>query len=290
MRITSILFLVTLANAVYCQLPETDIFLCSIQKNDSLYVFSQPENITKRIGYDNQPCFSHDSKRLYFVSVRDTAQSDIYYYDTNKKFVAQFTNTSTSEYSPDFSPNPDYLSVVRVDADSGQRFYLLSKVNPEKTQLVTNTDSIGYYCWVNDSMLAMFILGPPFTLQILNIQTKERRLIASDIGRCMKMAPDGKSMYFVLKANDSEWYLYSMDTRTFSLTRIVNTLPGSEDFAVFPDGTIIMGYEGKLYRLRKNGAWEFLADFSGNLQGFYRIALNSKGNLLALVAYTGKKP
>jgi hypothetical protein len=143
---------------------------------------------------------------------------------------------------------------------------------------------------LNDTLLAMFILGPSNTLQVLNLVNYERKLIAADIGRCMKLSRDGKRMYFVLKANDAEWYLYSMDCKNFVLTRIAETLKGSEDFALLPDDSIILGNESKLYLLEKSDLWTMLADFSADLPGFYRIAVNESCTQLALVAYTGKKP
>lgn len=274
------------------QLPDTDIFLCSIKKTSIGYSFSKPENITNRIGYDNQPTFTPDGKKILFVSIFDSTQSDVYSYDIKSKQIKQFTKTSVSEYSPAYTPDNKYISVVRVDTDSGQRFYKLPVNSIEKADLVKNTDSIGYACWLNDSMLTMFILGPSHTLQLLNIKTSERKLIASDIGRCMKLSGDKSKMYFILKSNEKEWYIYSMDCKNFTLNRVTQTLHNSEDFAVMPDGTLFMGMESKLYRhdpLNENG-WIEIGDFSGSLPGFYRIAINENGTMLALVAFTGKKP
>ncbi len=276
----------------YCnsQLPETDIFLCSINNNSTNYTFSKPENITDHKGYDNQPYFTPDGKRILYVSVNDTTQSDIYSYDIEAKVSKQFTDTRESEYSPSYTKDKKFISVVRVDSDSGQRFYNLPLNNYKNAVYVKNTDSIGYACWLNDSLLAMFILGPSNTLQVLNTQTSERRLIASDIGRCMKLSSDESKMFFVLKSNPADWYIYAMDCNNYSLTRITQTLPHCEDFAILPDGSILMGSEGKLYIFENNGEWKMIADFSTELTDFYRLAVNHNGTLLALVAFTGKKP
>ena len=136
----------------------------------------------------------------------------------------------------------------------------------------------------------MFILGPANTLQVLNTKTSERRLVASDIGRCMKLSADESKMLFVLKSSPAEWFIYAMDCKNYSLTRITSTLPHCEDFAILPDGSIIMGSEGKLYIFENNSEWKMIADFSSELTDFYRLAVNHEGTLLALVAFTGKKP
>ena len=279
-----------LTNIVFAQLPDTDIFLCRINSKEGTYNFSKPENITNRKGYDNQPCFTPDGKKILFVSIFDSTQSDIYSYDIKSRQIKQVTKTPVSEYSPAYTPDNKFISVVRVDADSGQRFYKLPFNSIENPVLLKNTDSIGYAGWINDSMLTMFILGPAHTLQLLNINTSERRLIASDIGRCMKLSSDKSKMYFVLKSNEKEWFIYSLDCKDFSLSRITQTLPNNEDFAIMPDGTFFMGMESKLYRLDPLKGWIEIADFSSSLPGFYRISINENGTMLALVAFTGKKP
>lgn len=275
---------------VPAQLPETDIFLCSVKKDSSNYIFSKPINITDHKGYDNQPCFTPDGKRILYVSVNDSMQSDIYSYDIQAKISVQFTDTRESEYSPSYTRDRRCISVVRVDADSGQRFYSLPLNDLRNALLVKNTDSIGYACWLTDSTLAMFILGPANTLQVLNTKNSERRLISSDIGRCMKLSPDATKMYFVLKSNPSDWYIYSMDCKNYSLTRIIPTLPNCEDFAILPDGSLFMGSQGKLYVSKNNSEWKMIADFSNDLSDFYRLAVNRDGTFLALVAFSGKKP
>lgn len=272
------------------QLPETDIYLCTIKKENGNYTFSKPENITDRKGYDNQPCFTPDGKRILYVSVSDSLQSDVYSYDLQAKVSVQYTDTRESEYSPTYTKDNKNVSVVRVDGDSGQRYYTMPLSNLKNTAYVKNTDSIGYACWLSDSSLAMFILGPSHTLQVLNTKNHDRRLIASDIGRCMKISPDGKNMYFVIKSNPTEWFIYSLDCKDYSRKRITATLPNSEDFAFLPDGSLLMGQDGKLYHFDNESNWKMIADFSSDLSDFYRLALNNDGTLLALVAFSGKKP
>ena len=284
-----LIFLTVIIKGLSAQLPETDIFLCSVKKDSMKFTFTKPINITDHKGYDNQPCFTPDNKRIFYVSQNDSTQTDIYSYDIEAKVSVQFTDSKESEYSPSFTRDMKYISVVRVDADSGQRFYRLPLNAPSNAQLVKNSDSIGYACWLTESSLAMFILGPANTLQVLNLKNSERKLIASDIGRCMKLSHDGSKMYFVLKSNPSEWYIYSMDTKDYTLSRITQTIPKSEDFAIMPDGSLLMGSEGKLFTL-ENNSWKVIADFTSELSDFYRLTLSSDGKLLALVAFTGKKP
>ena len=291
-RLFITLSLISFCTLLFAQLPDTDIFLTGIKKEGGKYTFTTPENITKRNGYDNQPCFSKDGKSILYVSVVDTTQSDIYSVDLQSKKISQLTNTKESEFSPTYSPDGKNLTVVRVDQDSGQRAYLLPENSLTSAQQIKGTDSIGYFCWLNDSLLSMFILGPANTLQVLNIHTGQRTLIASDIGRCLKLAPDKKSLTFVVKANEKEWFIYSMNIQTLKTERLVQTISGNEDFAFLPDNTLLMGSEGKLYSWKAGSdtQWNELADFSSTVHAFYRISVNADGSRLALVAFTGQKP
>ena len=290
--ISGILIYLSISLNAFAQLPDTDIFLVGIKQEKGKLVFGSPENITNRKGYDNQPCFSKDGKSVFFVSVIDSSQSDIYSVNTTTKKISQITTTKESEYSPGYSPDGLGLSVVRVDADSGQRLYTLPFASLESANNIIGTDSIGYYNWLNDSLVAMFILGPSNTLQVLNTLSGTRTLIASDIGRCLKLSPDKKSLTFVIKSNEKEWFIYSMDCRTFKLDRIIQTIPGNEDFAFLPDNTLLLGSEGKLFGWKKGvyETWTELADLTSSVHSFYRITVNANGTQLALVAFTGQKP
>jgi Tol biopolymer transport system component len=276
---------------LFAQLPDTDIFLAGIKnENGSLY-FSQPVNITNRNGYDNQPYFMPDGKSILYVAYKDSTQSDVFKYDITSKKITQLTKTKESEYSPNLTPDGKSISVVRVDADTGQRFYKIPLNDFSKAQLIRGTDSIGYYCWLNDSSLAMFVLGTTMSLQVLNTKSSERKWIASDIGRCMRLSPDKRKMYFVIKQNEAEWSIFQLDILSLTINKVISTLKGSEDFAVLPDESLLMGSGGKLY-IKKAGSneWKEIADFTSSLKDFYRITVSPKGDKIALVSFTGKKP
>lgn len=284
-----LLFFLLYSIVLHAQLPETDIFLVKIKKENGNLQFSKPENITNRKGYDNQPSFTFDNKQLLFVSVIDTTQSDVYSYDLAKKQISQITHSRESEYSPTLSQDGKMYTVVRVDADSGQRLYDLPVKKINEGKYIKNSDSVGYYCRLSDTAIAMFVLGKSNTLQIVNPRNGNRLLIASDIGRCMKLNNDRDFLYFVIKGNSEEWFIYRMNTADYKVTRVMKTLSKSEDYALMPDGEILMGQGTKLYEMDNENP-KLIADFSMVMSGFYRIAINKDGSLLALVAFIGEKP
>src|SRR5688572_28436268 len=93
--------------------PSTDIFLLDLTSRQGQLTLGQPRNITKRTGYDNQPMFSADSKSLFYTSIREDSQADIYQYDFARQTTRQITATKESEYSPTLTPDGKSLSVIR---------------------------------------------------------------------------------------------------------------------------------------------------------------------------------
>jgi len=84
-----LLFLVSAA-----QLPDTEIYLAAISKTEKDFTFGPAENITNRVGYDNQPSFSPDNTKLLFVRVLDSVQSDVVEFSFSNKSTRQLTNTN----------------------------------------------------------------------------------------------------------------------------------------------------------------------------------------------------
>lgn len=274
------------------QLPDTEIFLAKITKSSGMWKFSEAENITNRVGYDNQPSFSPDNKKILFVRVEDTTQSDIVEYSIGDKSLRHITSSPESEYSPAFNSNTSKVSVVRVDQDSAQRFYIFEYTNPSDIKFVEGTDSIGYYCWLNDSLLAMFLVGEKFSLQVLNINTSKRTFISYNIGRCLKLSADKSSLLYVDKSDSTQWYINNLSISDFEKTVITKVIPGNEDFAPLPDGSLVMGSEGNLYlwnELTKKD-WVLIMNYQNTVGPFYRITINDDGTMIAFVAYAGKKP
>lgn len=97
------------------QLPEFEIYGSKLINNNGTLQITDVINLSNHDGYDNQPSFTPDGKMIYFSSVRDGIQSDIYAIDLSDKSTHQITNTLESEYSPVFTNNGNSFIVVRVE-------------------------------------------------------------------------------------------------------------------------------------------------------------------------------
>jgi hypothetical protein len=297
-------------------LPNTDVFICDVSVDHGKYQFTNLQNITNREGYDNQPSFI-DNNKLFYVSIREDKQADIYCYDIKKNKTNQVARTKEDEYSPTLMSidsfqlvlnegdldKPYYskfynISTVRVEKDSTQRLWKMNwGVKNTPYPILDNVKGVGYHCWINDSMVALFILGEPFTLQIANVRTGSIFKADSNIGRSLQKTNTANEVAYVSKADSVHWFIkvYNFNRKgDHELIRKVIELPkGAEDFVFGPDKAYWLSSGSKLLRFdpETDKKWKEVYDFKGTpAENFYRIAFSPDGKRLALVSYIGKKP
>ena len=146
---------------------------------------------------------------------------------------------------------------------------------------------VGYHLWIDDHTLALFILGKPNTLQIVDTRTEKAETIAENPGRILRRMPHQNKFSFVHKISDQHWEIKAYDLRTRTSASLIATLPGVEDYAWLPDGTLLMGKDSKLFAVVPliGKSWSEIADFSAaGLKGITRIAVSPKGDKIAIVA------
>ncbi|MEO8150719.1 MAG: hypothetical protein ABI723_24010 [Bacteroidia bacterium] len=283
----------SIVNSLQAQIPDTDIFLVSMQNDSGKFTFGTPENITNRKGYDNQPRFDNTVDLLYYVSQPDSTQTEIYLYNILTKKSFQLTHTPQSEYSPTPLRDNKHVACVRVDADSSQHLYIYTRSGNFPVNLTPKNDSVGYFCHIDKSTYALWVLGKKITLQIFNVDSNKIDTIAINPGRCLQNIP-GKfaTISYTQKTSDSTWTIMQFESFSKKKTEICKSLIGSEDYAWTPDLKILSGKDGKLfmYDTKTNEGWKQVADFSKSIGNFYRIAIAAKGKYIALVGYKGKKP
>ena len=61
--------------------PSMDIYLARLVLREGRLTSGTVSNLTRRVGYDNQPAFAPDSRTLYFTSNRGDGQTDIWQVD-----------------------------------------------------------------------------------------------------------------------------------------------------------------------------------------------------------------
>jgi len=267
--------------------PASDIFIIDVANQSGQMKFGQPLKINPSAGYNNQPSFLPDGRSILYTSIRDK-QADIYLYDLRTAATREITNTPESEFSPTLMPDGKFISVVRVEADGTQRLWKFPLAGGQPGLILEKIKPVGYHLWIDRNTLALFILGKPNTLQIVDTRTEKAEVIAENPGRILRLIPHRHELSFVHKISGQEWIIKAFDLQTRQITSLIKTLPGSEDYAWTPAGVLLMAKDSKLFAWNplKGKDWQEVADFSqAGLKGITRIAVSPKGERMAVVAH-----
>ncbi|MEM7572522.1 MAG: hypothetical protein AAF433_06460 [Bacteroidota bacterium] len=249
-----------LALAISCsgvlaaQLPVTKVFLFDYEQRDTTFTFSEPRFLTafNEYGYNNQPNFVDQHTLLMAVQLPDMPQPDVFSFDLRNRTRSRVTRTISGEFSPKPIGSSDRFSAVRqefVGQDTVLRLweFPLNRINNGRPVFKYLT-GVGYYEWINDRQLALFLLGAPNQLAIASADTDQPIGIARNVGRTFSRLPNGNLLY-VQKADAGPWmlmqknlYRLSDEPRPYG-----ETLPQQEDFTVLRDGSLLMAQGSKIF-------------------------------------------
>jgi hypothetical protein len=184
------------------------------------------------------------------------------------------------------------ISVVRVEADGTQRLWKFPLAGGSPALVLEKIKPVGYHLWIDRDTLALFVLGKPNTLQLVDLRTEKAEWVADNPGRILRRVPHQNKFSFVHKVSDQEWLIKTFDLKTRSVATFIKTFPGAEDYAWTPAGVLLMANGSKLFaRKASDWAWVELADLSGaGLKNITRIAVSPKGDRIAVVARSEAKP
>jgi len=201
----------------FAQIPNTDIWLFRLKKEKEKIVIEKGENITHRDGYDNQPSFSPDGKRIYYVSVGADKQADIYVYGVGSKKSVKLTNTKESEYSPTLSGDEKKMHCVAVLQDSSQVIIpfdlkdgkILKDPYPAfSSNRISQFDSVGYFTFLNEDTVLYYKLTKPYTLRARSLSTGDDVRIADNPVRGFKKISRCEFVFGIKDADRVDFYKY----------------------------------------------------------------------------------
>ena len=220
----------------------TEIYLFDISNSDGKLTLSNPQNITNRLGYDNQPFFHPKKPLIYYTSSKD-GQTDIWSYNYKTGKDSQITNTIDSEYSPTVTPDQKYLScIVQRKSNGDQDLVKYNIKHPTETQMIfesQKTGKIGYQAWLNQNELVTFVLGEPQTLHYQVINSKKDTIIAQNIGRSLHLIPQQKAFSFVQQIG-KKWLIRAFNPSKNTITDIAESNPESEHYNAWTSEGIIL--------------------------------------------------
>lgn len=279
----NILLLSTLTQAMQAQLPETDVWLFKLSKDKSANVIlSEPLNITKRKGYDNQPSFSRDGKTIYYVSVREDQQADIYKYQISSKKITRLTITPESEYSPVQTEDGNFINSVVVEKDSAQRIHYISVILGMHEKFI-DVDSVGYYEFLNADTVLYYKLTQTHSLRFFVNSTKEDKFLGSSPVRAFKKVNRHTILFGLKDSTKVTFYKYDFFLRKAEEYCQYPSI--HEDFIWHPDYGLVKSEETKLLRYNeKEKKWDMLFDLSAfGIKKITRFAFDPNKKYLMVV-------
>jgi hypothetical protein len=275
--------LVSVINSFAQQPPGTEIFVFDITTKKSCVVLANPQNITNRPGYDNQPFFHPDKTLIYYTSADTSGRTDLVEYDFKLKTSRNFTKTPEREYSPTVTPDKKFISCI-IQRDNGAQDLGKYPIDGGEPTVLINTLTVGYHAWITQQSLLLFVLGDTFTIRQYDLSSSKDVIVAKNIGRSLHKIPKSEAMSFVHKISDKEWIIKKINPNR-SIESIVATLPGREDLTWTPDGKIIMSDGKKLfyYQPGKTTEWRQIEMPLQPAGVITRLAVNKTGTKLTMV-------
>ncbi|NVJ97188.1 MAG: PD40 domain-containing protein [Alphaproteobacteria bacterium] len=272
-------------------LPGTDIYLAELVMAGDSYSVGAPENITRHKGYDNQPHFMPDGDKILYTSEDKDIRTDIWMYMVDSGTKTRLTNTpDNSEFSPKVMPDGSGFSVIREESyRGGQRVWRYEFGNTEAAEPMLKLSPTGYHAWgMGTRYVAVFVLGEPNTLQLVDRETGNAKVIFENIGRGLFSLPDGSGFTFTEAREGGPAKVYHYDIAAERVTPLFD-LPGGNDYALMrnaqaPLGVSFMAAHGSkiFYRETPSGAWAQIADMEG--LEISRLAVSPDNTKIALVA------
>jgi hypothetical protein len=137
--------------------------------------------------------------------------------------------------------------------------------------------------------VAVYVLGRPATLQLVDTRTEHADTVARDIGR--SLVPSGlRAVSFDVRQPNGRFLLerLTLDAATgkSQIARIAELPNGAEFVAWTPRGDAITSSGTTLYSLRPGeSTWRTIGDFATDgLRDISRLAVSPNGHWLAIVA------
>ncbi len=278
----NILVFVLASCLLRAQLPNTDVWLFKLEKTKTELKLSDPKNISNRAGYDNQPSFSNDSKKIYYVSIREDKQSDFYYYDLANKKTIQLTKTKESEYSPALTADGKYLNSVVVENDSAQRIHFINSLTGSSDKKY-EVDSVGYYTFLNLDTVLYYKLTSPHSLRYYVKSTGEDKWLGNDPIRAFKKVNRHAFIYGVKDSVKVTFYKY--DFVFHKAEKYAEYLSTNEDAIWHEQHGLVKSEGNKLLRYNEiKKDWITLFDLSGfGIKKITRFTFDPKNKYLVVV-------
>lgn len=277
-------------NCCVAQLPETDLWLFNVVKKKEKLSVQKGQNITNRKGYDNQPSFSTDGNSIYYVSIREDKQADIYSYSIGSKKNIRLTSTTESEYSPTLTSKKNTIACVTVLGDSSQVIltYDLKTGKPvsypgNSSSQINSFDSVGYFTFLNSDTVLYYKLTQPHSLRAYSLLKKADVFLGFNPVRGFKAINRYEFIYGIKDSAKVTFYIYNALLSKANKYCEYNSL--NEDI-IWHKNLGLLKSEGPviLQFIASENKWQELFNFSGfGIKQITRFAFDTQSKRIVIV-------
>lgn len=280
MKLTITTLLLGIAATLSAQ-SNTEIHLFDLLSQGEKITVVNGKNISNSEGYDSQPYFLTKDVLIYAGTRNGNTEIIQYTKGKERQFNAV---TEGGEYSPQMISGGRTVSAVRLDPNGYQRLYSYNPRSAVSKEIVKDA-VVAYYTWANETTLvAADIVEDDLHLVIHNIESGKNTDLEISVGRSFHKIPNTNLISFIDKTEDN-WVVKSINPQTLEIKEIAPLIPGVEDIAWLPNGSLLASKENTIFIKNKDKQWTSLHSFEDdNLKNLSRIAVSPDGSQLAVVS------
>lgn len=288
MKLFTFVFTILLfgGQVLFAQVPDSEIFLFSIDKKDGKYLFTKGENITNHKGYDNQPSFSSGSISILFTSNRNGDNFDIYEYDLADKKIVRIIASENGEYTAKEFDKDTITFVREGKEDQAMTVWKYDRRTKQESPALKNKEPVAYYAF-NSKGDAFVWIRYAFMMHWINTEKSINRYVANYAQPSVPhLIPGTDNFSFMQRQTDDELWIKEFAPKTQAVRPIVRSKDEKKDYAWMPDGSLLMGSGSKLYRFdeKTDKDWVLAADLSAfGIKDITRLSVSFDGKHMALV-------
>jgi Tol biopolymer transport system component len=249
--------------------------------------------ITSGIAHDMQPRFSPDGRHIVFVSDR-SGDENVWLAAADGSNARQLTTGRDNlYYSPEWTPDGQYIAVSRSNAfsgaekiwlyhvDGGRGLDLSGNAPPALRMLGAAFGPDGRYVWYSqrNGFWSYNAIMPQYQIGVFDRETGTRTTMSARYGSAFRpaLSPDGKLLAYGtrhdadtglrlrdLDTGEEHWLAYPIQRDDQESLATMDVLPG---YSFTPDSrSIVMSYGGEFWRIPVDGSDAVRIPFSAQAE------------------------